>query len=1023
MRLDDSSWYRGLTLAERLPVVRAEGACAERAARRFSRWRTQPPFDQDEWFSRRLAADGITEGSLQALLGEDDAALGDRVEAPAWLDGLAAFGESEGEPEFAGFSVVAEPLLRRARSTVAGVMAEVAGPLDPALAPELVRVCVEAGIGPLVERTLALELNVARLRGELSGDSPADRYRDFVRGLRDPAALFAEYPVLGRLLAGHVSSGVAALVEFLRRLGADWAEICARFPGDHGVLSTVESDLGDRHRGGRTVMLATFSGGLRLVYKPRSLAADRHFQTFLVWVNDRVRDLGLRTFGVLDRGDHGWTEFVGWRSCEDETQVSRFYRRLGAQLAIMHALGGTDLHYENVIAAGEHPVVVDLESLFQPEVHAPTGTDFATRAVVDSVLRVGLLPKRAWGHDGAPGIDVSGLGTHEDQLSPRAAQYWTAVNTDEMRIERKRLPISGGQNRPSLRGADVNAADFADDLLSGFQDTYRALRTHRDELLAVDGPLSWFTADEIRVIVRPTHVYSLMLRESVHPDLLRDGLDRERFFDKLWVSVSEFPLLERVIAAERADLWRGDVPMFVTRPSSRDVWTSSGSRVADFLGRSGFELVRERIAALSDVDLEWQGWIVRGSLTALSLSDGTDVPRDRIPRMRRPVSDFLSAAQAVGDRLDQLAIRQDGAVSWLGLTAFQERYWNLSTLGADLYSGLSGIALFLARLGAAARDARYTALAEGALTMVRRHVDQSGGHGKIGAYSGRGSAVYLYTHLGVLWRRPDLLDEASSLAVSLGGLIDSDDQFDVLGGCAGAIGVLAGLQRQRPDPALVYLMLRCGERLLDAARPTGPDSCGWVTPLADRPLTGLGHGAAGIGSALAVLAEVTGQRRFAETASAALAYERAMYLPEQGNWPDLRDDPPTCMTAWCHGAVGVGLARLALPSAWRGAREAAEIAQAVETTLAHGFGANHSLCHGDLGSLDLLLAAGRPEAGERGRAVLESIGAQGWLCGTPRHAETPGLLNGLAGIGYGLLRAADPAGVPSVLMLEPPAGD
>jgi lantibiotic modifying enzyme len=111
-----------------------------------------------------------------------------------------------------------------------------------------------------------------------------------------------------------------------------------------------------------------------------------------------------------------------------------------------------------------------------------------------------------------------------------------------------------------------------------------------------------------------------------------------------------------------------------------------------------------------------------------------------------------------------------------------------------------------------------------------------------------------------------------------------------------------------------------------------------------------------------------------------------------------------------------------LPASWRGPREEAEIAQAVETTLAQGFGANHSLCHGDLGSLDLLLAAGCAEAAERGRAVLDGIGAHGWLCGTPRHAETPGLLNGLAGIGYGLLRAADPAGVPSVLMLEPPAG-
>ncbi len=32
-----------------------------------------------------------------------------------------------------------------------------------------------------------------------------------------------------------------------------------------------------------------------------------------------------------------------------------------------------------------------------------------------------------------------------------------------------------------------------------------------------------------------------------------------------------------------------------------------------------------------------------------------------------------------------------------------------------------------------------------------------------------------------------------------------------------------------------------------------------------------------------------------------------------------------------------------------------------------------------------------------------------WQCGLPAEATTPGLMCGLAGIGYGLLRAVDPA--------------
>ena len=63
------------------------------------------------------------------------------------------------------------------------------------------------------------------------------------------------------------------------------------------------------------------------------------------------------------------------------------------------------------------------------------------------------------------------------------------------------------------------------------------------------------------------------------------------------------------------------------------------------------------------------------------------------------------------------------------------------------------------------------------------------------------------------------------------------------------------------------------------------------------------------------------------------------------------------MTAWCHGAPGIGLARLCSLQHLDDAAIRAEIGTALQTTLAQGFGGNHSLCHGDLGNLELLLQA------------------------------------------------------------------
>lgn len=52
--------------------------------------------------------------------------------------------------------------------------------------------------------------------------------------------------------------------------------------------------------------------------------------------------------------------------------------------------------------------------------------------------------------------------------------------------------------------------------------------------------------------------------------------------------------------------------------------------------------------------------------------------------------------------------------------------------------------------------------------------------------------------------------------------------------------------------------------------------------------------------------------------------------------------------------------------------------------------------------------------------ILGSARDNGWFCGVPLGVESPGLMTGLAGIGYELLRLAEPTNLPSILVLEPP---
>jgi len=1075
--LQTTVWYQAATLRERITSLRETQRTAlnvevdsDLARRRMGRWRSQPPFATDSYFAQRLALDGVTEDELLHLLGEPPESLRDRFPAPpAWLTALdEAFIHSassdtqtglipaaiRGHERFASL-VGLEPLISRGCQRVReGIQALVRTypepPFDPKTVEDLLAVNLPERILPLLARTMVLELNVARLQGRLSGDTPEARFQSFLELIRQPdvaLALLQEYPVLARQLAVCIDQWADYTLEFLQNLCADWEAIRDTFSPeeDPGLFVQIDGGMGDSHRGGRSVLIARFSSGFQIVYKPRPMAVDAHFQELLAWLNDQGAPQPFRTLKVLDRSSYGWLEFVVAKTCESPDEVRRFYERQGAYLALLYALEATDFHSENLIAAGEQPVLVDLESLFNPheegEGDAQPGL-LANQTMVYSVLRVGLLPQRLWANAESEGIDISGLGAKDGQLTPQNVPFWEAEGTDEMRLARKRIPMPGSQNRPTLNGAEVAVPDYTEAIAEGFVSLYRLLLQRREELLSETGPIARFADDEVRVILRQTMTYAELLQESIHPDLLRNALDRDRFFDRLWTRIEDRPYMARVIPAEREDLHRGDIPNFTTRSNSCDLWTSTGERVTDFYDRSGLELVRHRLSQLSEDDLARQLWFVRASLATLTM--GIDlVPGYPLaePQTTAGREQLLAAAQAVGDRLESLALRSERDTSWIGLTFSRKRYWSLLPMGIDLYSGLSGAALFLAYLGAVAREDRYTDLARSAVANLRFQLERVRSHvTEIGGYEGLGGVIYGLTHFGVLWDEPELLAEAEKIVELLPGLIEKDATLDILSGSAGCLSSLISLHRCAPSDRTLAAAIQCGDHLISKARPM-ERGVGWLTAGDEmEPLAGFSHGAAGIAWALLELAELTGEERFRATAREAIAYERSLFSPEAQNWRDLRshgDLPPQTedgqevfISAWCHGAPGIGLARLRSLPYLDDPELMTEINTALQTTLVQGFGLNHSLCHGDLGNIELLLQAsqmlGDPQwqakADHLAAAILESINQQGWLCGIPSGVESPGLMTGLAGIGYGLLRLADPARVPSVLTLAPPPG-
>jgi type 2 lantibiotic biosynthesis protein LanM len=1070
--MTDWNWHNATTLDERAHRrAQAEnsgrGIVTERGRKRLAKWKAQPPFDAHPLLRQRFEQAGLTEAEfLELLSDEGDAILPKNVEKPDWAreieQALTTPREQEvklysdkadSRPELLFLELVrpmvgrAGDRLRQGMQALAEAHAGVPFALD-----RVERLCL--GVQSrrllwLLMRTMALELNVARVQGLLHGLNGEERFASFINRIRQPEVrleLFREYPVLARLVVTILDDWVNCSLEVLERWCADMPLIQRVFsPGqDPGPLVSIEGDAGDGHRGGRTVWILECSSGFKIVYKPKSMAVDAHFQELLDWLNERGFSAPFHPIRVLDRGDYGWEEFVSPGRCSSRDEVARFYVRSGGYAALLYALAATDFHNENVLAMGEHPILIDLEALFHPSGLEPApehASEIAANSFGDSVLGSGLLPVPVWGGRESGAYDLSGLGSGIGQKMPMRMPGWNRKGTDEMQFVREGRTIESSDHRPTLNGAEVSPLDYLDEMENGFRQVYRLLEKHRDELLAEGGLLDRFADDEVRVVLRDSTRYAELLQEGSHPDALRDGLDRDRLFDRLWDDVVDRPRLAQLIPAEVEDLWRCDIPLFTTRPGSRDIWASKERCFPNALNESGLDRARQRMEQFGAADLKRQLWFLRGSLTTMASSRRAR-PRMQLesePGVNIESTQLIAASCAVGDRLWEMALRGADDVTWIGLNLAGEKQWMLAPLGLDFYDGLPGIVFFLAYLGSVSGKERYTSLARAGLETVRRRIDPSArkkGFKAIGGFVGWGGLLYLLTHLGVLWSEPDLQAEAEELVEELPKRIEEDKSLDVIAGAAGCIGALLSLDWCRPSRRVLEVANQCGEHLLIKGRRM-PQGLGWPA-FGDVPLAGFSHGAAGIAWALLELATASGEERFRTAALEAIAYERSLFSVEAGNWMDLRPpeteaqqaarETPQFPVAWCHGAPGIGLSRLLCGRRVNDPHFKAEIDTALRTTLAGGFGYNHCLCHGDLGNLEFLMEAGRSlpesawghEARRLAAAIVNSITREGWLCGNPLALESPGLMTGLAGIGYGLLRCAEPARVPSVLALAPP---
>jgi type 2 lantibiotic biosynthesis protein LanM len=861
------------------------------------------------------------------------------------------------------------------------------------------------------------------------------RYQEFLADLlaAGETGWAGRWPVLAGLLAAVTGLWVRNCAEMIRRLREDGPAIARELfdgnAGDLGPVRRIDAALSDPHDGGRSVHVLTFAADRRVVYKPRSLGGETAFAALLGWCNERGAAPALRSARSIDRVTHGWMEHIAPAACPDETAVRRFHRRAGGLLALLHACGSRDCHCDNLVACGEHPVLIDLEAWLPvrlrkwlPGAGAGDAWYEAARRVEGSVLATGLLPRWQEGRRRGEIRNVGGLGG--GRPGTRVAPVWRNLNSDAMVCVWREVETPAGPNVPFLAGLPVAPQACHEEVAAGFADLYSLLLRHRGELLGPSGILAGLAGRRTRLVFRSTAAYHRLLERSLAPECCRDRGARDRALaalDGAYLETEGRPAAGPLLAAERRALERADVPLFLVPVDGTRIETAAGERVAaDALEMSSLAAVRERVEALGGEDLRRQTDFLRAALaperTAAPAAAGAGAGDPR------PGREALRAAAArIARRLRERAVEGgDGSVAWIGPRHLAANdLYELTALGPDLYGGSAGIALFLAACGSALGDGASGELALRAIAPLRGLSLERWERLRcgIGGLTGIASVLYAFLWIGTLLDEAPLIQEALRLSAFLTAeRIRRDAELDLTSGAAGVILAMLALEPLAPGPnpggrTALEIAGDCADHLLDRRA------------LAGGPApAGMAHGVDGIAYALLRLARRTGRGDLRGAALAGLAAEREARA---------RRASPSQVT-WCRGDPGVALARLGALDAADGPEVREEIRSALEATRAAAPGATDHLCCGNLGRAEALLEGSRVladprlladaleiAAGVLGRAAPSGrFGCAPWGDST---LTAPSLFRGEAGIGLSLLRLAGARDLPCCLLLRGPS--
>ena len=480
-------------------------------------------------------------------------------------------------------------------------------------------------------------------------------------------SLLSEYPYLKALIdkmltnAAHnvaqaltrMEQDTEIILKHTTRLGWDRKESSSSSSSSCGV-SAASSRLGlrlihptgsDGHCGGLGVLLLEFNNGHKLVYKPFGATNARLFQQFVhilqeetifrsggdeanqrdkircmqVVIPAEERAVASGSTTTVDASSvaslhqsYGWCEFLdsSVSECQSVSEVHQFYFRAGLLSAIATGLSFNDAHYENIIAVGAQPVIIDTETFFQPvemesedrdqpQPITPPSSASGPRPASEVSHRhlrrllSSLLIQRcptpfsmsgstwlaAFQHHPYRAPDTHSYEVHHERSLRLTINYNAIVNSAE--------PARICASMPRYKGEPRFLCDSATHFINGYQLGHRALH-QLGQLYVTNSQVHhkisvWYAsvcASVNRVVIRPTRFYVFCLRLLQCESAYRGFEAATRVLEPVLEESNSFGFDPAIRKAEIQDLINFDVPAFYYVTKYGDSKTNTDNALA-----------------------------------------------------------------------------------------------------------------------------------------------------------------------------------------------------------------------------------------------------------------------------------------------------------------------------------------------------------------------------------------------------------------------------------------------------------